>query len=87
MSIYQARLSPGGYICKDGQMMLSQKQLKANRKNARKGGVKTDEGKAIAKYNALKHGLLTPEAVLAMGGQSLFPKVFQCHTFSEGPRT
>ena len=40
---------------------LSEKQLKANRKNAQKGGVKTPEGKAIVKYNALKHGLLAKE--------------------------
>ena len=43
---------------------LSQKQLEANRNNAKLGGVKTDEGKAISKYNALKHGLLSKEVVL-----------------------
>lgn len=37
-------------------MTVSEKQLKANQKNAQKAGVKTDEGKAIVKYNALKHG-------------------------------
>ena len=39
-------------------MIISEKQLQANRENAQKGGVKTPEGKAIVKYNALKHGLL-----------------------------
>jgi hypothetical protein len=38
---------------------ISEKQLKANRKNAKKGGVKTSEGKEISKYNALKHGVLS----------------------------
>ena len=45
-------------------MTVSQKQLEANRKNAQKGGVKTTEGKAIIKFNALKHGLLTKEVVV-----------------------
>jgi hypothetical protein len=42
-------------------MTVSQKQLEANKKNALVGGVKTPDGKAIAKYNALKHGLLAKE--------------------------
>lgn len=44
--------------------MTSQKQLEANKKNAQLGGVKTDEGKAITKLNALKHGLLTMQVLL-----------------------
>lgn len=43
---------------------LSQKQLEANQKNAKLGGVKTEEGKAVSKYNALKHGLLSKEVLL-----------------------
>ena len=43
---------------------VSQKQLEANRKNAKLGGVKTEEGKAVSKYNALKHGLLSREVLL-----------------------
>ncbi len=39
----------------------SQKQIDANRENAKKGGVKTDEGKAVSKYNALKHGILSKQ--------------------------
>jgi len=44
--------------------MTSQEQTKANRKNAKLGGVKTDEGKAVSKYNALKHGLLSQEVLM-----------------------
>ena len=39
----------------------SQKQIDANRENGKKGGVKTEEGKNISKYNALKHGLLAKQ--------------------------
>jgi len=38
---------------------ISEKQLEANRKNAKKGGVKTIEGKKVSKYNSLKHGILS----------------------------
>ena len=43
---------------------ISQKQLEANRENAKLGGVKTEGGKAVSKYNALKHGLLSKEVLL-----------------------
>ncbi len=39
----------------------AQKQIDANRENGKKGGVKTDEGKAVSKYNALKHGILSKQ--------------------------
>ncbi len=42
----------------------SQKQLEANQQNAKLGGVKTEEGKAISRFNALKHGLLSREVLL-----------------------
>jgi hypothetical protein len=48
-------------------MTVSQKQLEANKKNAQKGGVKTSKGKAIVKFNALKHGLLSKEVVITVG--------------------
>jgi hypothetical protein len=48
-------------------MTSSEKQVQANRENAKKGGVRTDEGKAIVKYNALKHGLLAREVVITVG--------------------
>ena len=43
---------------------ISQKQLEANRENAKLGGVKTEEGKEISKFNALKHGILSKEVLL-----------------------
>lgn len=43
---------------------ISQKQLEANRENAKLGGVKTEEGKAVSKYNALKHGLLSEKVLI-----------------------
>ena len=44
---------------------ISSKQLAANRRNARKStGPKTPEGKAVAKLNALKHGILSREVVV-----------------------
>lgn len=33
--------------------------------NKTKGGPKTNEGKSISKYNAIKHGLLTKEVLIA----------------------
>ena len=38
--------------------MITDKQHKANQKNALLGGVKTTEGKSISRFNALKHGIL-----------------------------
>lgn len=57
-------------------MTVSKKQLQANSKNAKKGGVKTAEGKAIVKYNALKHGLLAKEAVITTGEGAENPEEF-----------
>lgn len=45
----------------------SDKQLKANRENAKKGGVKTPEGKEISKMNAQKHSVLTKAMTKAEG--------------------
>jgi len=48
--------------------MTSEKQIKANRRNARKStGPKTPEGKAIVRSNALKHGLRSESALLLPG--------------------
>jgi len=57
-------------------MTGSQKQLEANRKNAKRGGVKTEEGKAIVKFNALKHGLLARETVVTVGDGAENPDEF-----------
>lgn len=51
--------------------MTTQKQSEANRQNAQQStGPKTEEGKAIAKLNAIKHGILS-EAVLITKGDGL----------------
>lgn len=42
----------------------SNKQRAANRENGKKGGVKSDAGKAISRYNALKHGLLSEQILM-----------------------
>ncbi|MBI4098206.1 MAG: hypothetical protein HY426_04175 [Candidatus Levybacteria bacterium] len=38
--------------------MITEKQRLANTQNAQSGGVKTTAGKAVSKYNAVKHGIL-----------------------------
>jgi hypothetical protein len=44
---------------------MSAKQLTANRRNAQKStGPKTPSGRAVSKMNALKHGILSKEAVV-----------------------
>ena len=43
----------------------SVKQTQANQVNAKLGGVKTSEGKAISSLNAIKHGLLSKEVLLS----------------------
>jgi hypothetical protein len=57
-------------------MGLSQKQLEANQQNAKKGGVKTKEGKEVVKYNALKHGLLAKEVIIQHGEGAENPDEF-----------
>jgi hypothetical protein len=47
--------------------MTSKKQIQANRKNAKKGGVKSKKGKEIAKMNALKHGILSNHLYVSNG--------------------
>jgi hypothetical protein len=45
--------------------MATQRQIDANRRNARKStGPATDLGKAVAKFNSLKHGMTASTAVL-----------------------
>jgi len=45
-------------------MSVSKKQLVANRRNAKKGGVKTSKGKALTRLNAVRHGVLSQEVLL-----------------------
>lgn len=44
--------------------MTSDKQIAANRENAKKAGVRTDAGKAVSRRNALKHGILSSELII-----------------------
>ena len=58
--------------------MTSDKQLEANRLNAQKStGPRTDEGKAIAKLNALRHGLLAQDVVLPGENESAFDALYE----------
>ena len=58
--------------------MISNKQLAANRLNAQKStGPRTDEGKAIAKMNALRHGLLAQDVVLPGENESAFDELYE----------
>ena len=48
-----------------GEIIASDKQIRANRRNARKStGPKTPEGKAAVSLNPLKHGLLSQQTLL-----------------------
>ena len=44
--------------------MTSEKKIRANRLNGLKGGVKTPEGKAVSRLNAVTHGILSKDIVL-----------------------
>jgi len=50
--------------------MATEKQIEANRENAKLGGVKTEEGKAVSKYNALRHGLLSEKVLIKKESQA-----------------
>ena len=47
--------------------MTSKKQIAANKKNAKKGGVKTQKGKEISKMNAQQHGILSRHLYVTTG--------------------
>jgi len=54
------------YGPREGRVMSSEKQVRANCQNAQKStGPKTPEGKAAVRLNAAKHGLLSEEALLS----------------------
>ncbi len=58
--------------------MSSQKQMKANRRNARRStGPKTPEGKARSRLNALKHGLLAQDLILSEEDPDLFIELLE----------
>jgi hypothetical protein len=55
------------------KIMASDKQTRANRRNARKStGPKTQEGKAAVSQNALKHGLLSQQILLPNEDEASF---------------
>ena len=60
-------------------MTVTEKQLEANRANAQLGGPKTQEGKDISKFNALKHGLLAKTVVITTGPFAEDPQEFYDH--------
>lgn len=55
--------------------MTSDEQIQANRQNAQLGGVKTVEGKAITRFNAVKHGIL--QQTLTEYEESLHPHMLE----------
>ena len=58
--------------------MVSERRLKANRRNAQHStGPRSPEGKARVRHNALKHGLLAKEAVIASGEGRESPAQFR----------
>ena len=58
--------------------MSTEKQKKANRENAKKStGPRTDEGKARSSKNAIKHGLLARDAVMAGEDPAEYDRCFQ----------
>ncbi|UCC30692.1 MAG: hypothetical protein JSU86_00140 [Phycisphaerales bacterium] len=60
-----------------GKKVVSEKQLKANRRNALKStGPRTPEGKERSSRNALKHGLLAREVVIRDGDGAENPAEF-----------
>ena len=51
---------------------VSRRKLEANRRNAKKGGVNTPQGKKVSKFNAVTHGLLCQALVLFGEDQQAF---------------
>src|SRR5215216_3477895 len=59
--------------------MASKKQIQANRRNALKStGPKTPEGKALARLNATKHGLLSQEVLLPGEDEDALKELAEC---------
>jgi hypothetical protein len=56
-----------------GENVTSDKQIEANRQNARKStGPRTQEGKAAVRHNAVKHGLLAEEVLILGEDEAAF---------------
>ena len=67
--------------------MVSEKQLLANRENSKLGGVKTEAGKKVARLNAVTHGLLTKEVLLAGEDGSLLRSLTEGYMAELKPET
>jgi hypothetical protein len=67
--------------------MVSEKQLLANRENSKLGGVKTEAGKEVARLNAVTHGLLTKEVLLAGEDGSLLRSLNERYMAELKPET
>lgn len=57
--------------------MATRKQIEANTRNGSLGGVKTAKGKAISRYNAVKHGILAQEVLIREGDGAEEEREFQ----------
>ena len=56
--------------------MTTERQVEANRRNARKStGPRTDGGKAITRFNALRHGLLSQQVVIPGEDEQAFAQL------------
>jgi hypothetical protein len=69
---------------------IKQRRRRASRENAKKGGVKTEKGKAISSQNSLKHGVLSNKMKLkgydSVDHQALyetFVQEFDAETFTK----
>jgi len=68
--------------------MSTQKQTEANKNNAQQStGPKTDEGKAVSKYNAIKHGLLSKEVLLEGEDEAILIEIGKRLRTELGPQT
>ncbi len=68
--------------------MSTQKQTEANKNNAQQStGPKTDEGKAVSKYNAIKHGLLSKEGLLEGEDEAILIEIGKRLRTELGPQT
>jgi hypothetical protein len=57
------------------RIMVSERQLISNRQNGKKGGPKTAAGKAVVRFNAVKHGLLSQHVVLPGEDEDAFEEL------------
>ena len=58
--------------------MATEKQIAANRRNGKKGGPRTAEGKSISSKNSLKHGLSSATVVLPWEDPNEFEYLRRC---------